>query len=269
MTAPNSFPQYSQFPQQPGFPPGFQQQPQQPQYPGGYAPQPQIMQQLPHTQMPAAPLQAGSLDDFFGQPSVGGGPALKFEVGTTHVGIVSRAVTNADIQQQTIPGTNTPATYKDGRPKWVMKVPLQVQPTQENPDGQAQWYVSGGARDELVRAMAEVGAPQGPPEAGAAISVTCTGTRPAGAGMNPAKVYKVQYRRPQNAASATAPEVTAAAVAPEPTVAPPVAPEVPVAAPAAAPTATPPAAQAAQPAAPQPPADMSPAQQELLKSLGG
>ena len=190
-------PQYGQPqfapPQQPN---PYQQPPQQfaPQgYPQQYAPQ----QPQPQGQ----PLAAGSLDSYFSQPSTGGGAALKFPVGTTHVGIVSRAVTNADVQQQTQPQTGIPQFYKDGRPKFVMKVPLTVQPSQEHPEGQAQWYCAGAARDELMRAMAEVGAPEGPPEKGALIQVTCTGTRPAGAGFNPAKVWSVVYRRPEGVAA--------------------------------------------------------------------
>ncbi len=235
-----------------------QQFPGQPQYPG-YAPAPQGYPQPAPQQ--GAQLAAGSIDDFFSQPSVGGGPALKFDVGTVHVGIVARAVSNADIQQQTNPSNGQPAFYKDGRPKFVMRVPLQVQPTQLHPDGQAQWYVSGGARDELVRAMAESGAPAGPPEAGAAIRVECTGTRPAGVGMNPAKVYKVVYRRPAGAAAAPTTAAPVVVQAPAPVQEP---------APAPSPTPSPtPAVQATPPAAPQPPADLDPAQQELLRSLGG
>ena len=194
-------------------------QPQQPQYPPappqGYAPPPMgyPAQQYPAQQpgypmqpqgypMPQPPVQlaTGSLDAFYNQPSVGGGAALKFEVGVSHVGVVSRDVTGADVQQQTNPQNGQPAYFKDGRPKFVMKVPLQVQPTQERPDGLAQWYVAGAARDELARAMKAAGAPEGPPEAGAVIQITCTGTRPSGAGMNPSKVYQVVYQRPNEPA---------------------------------------------------------------------
>lgn len=251
MTFPNGYVQ--QFPGQPQFPGQAQQYPAQPQQ-GGYAPVgvPQgYGHQLPPQAAPVTPPASGSLDDFFSQPSVGGGPALKFEVNTTHVGLVARPVTNADIRQQTIPGSNAPATYRDGRPKWVMVVPLVVQQSPAYPEGQAQWYVAGGARDELVRAMAEAGAPAGPPEAGALISITCTGTRSSGPGMNPAKVYKIVYQRPEGAATAAAtPEPVAEAPAP------------------AAPSTTP-AVQAPAPTAPQPPADMSPEQQALLSRLGG
>lgn len=188
-------------------------QPQMPQAPQGYAPAPQyqapppqvFMPQYgapqgygqPQFQPPAQPLVQGSIDDYFAQPSTGGGAALKFpQVGVSHIGIVARPVTNADIQQQTQPGTGQPAFYKDGRAKFVMKVPLKVNPQPGHEDGQAQLYVAGGMRDELVRAMAEAGAPEGPPEAGAIIQITCTGTRPSGPGMNPAKTWQIRYTRP-------------------------------------------------------------------------
>lgn len=223
MTQPYPQPQYPGFPpaapqafdpaqypqQQPGYPtappaPAYPQVPQgYPQPPMGY-PQPQPsypMQGYPQQgQPPAAPLATGTLDGYFSQPSTGGGAALKFEVGHTHVGVVARPISNADIQQQTNPGNGQPAFYKDGRPKFVMKVPLQMQPSAERPDGLGQWYVAGGARDELVRAMSAAGASEGPPEAGAVLQITCTGTRPSGQGMNPAKVYSVLYQRPSGAA---------------------------------------------------------------------
>jgi len=229
-------PQYApQFPQMPQAPP--QVDPQQPQYaqpqyappqqayappqpqvfpqPQGY-PQyaPQMPQGYPMPQ-PAPQLAAGTIDQFFAQPAAGGGAALKFEVGTRHIGIVSRPITNGDIQQQTQPGSGLPAFYKDGRPKFVMKVPLQIHQTPQHPDGQAQWYCAGQASTELQRAMAEVGAPEGPPEAGAVIDITCTHTRPSGQGMNPAKNYRIVYQRPNGAAPVAQQPPAPVAVTPE------------------------------------------------------
>jgi hypothetical protein len=283
--------QYTQ-PQMPGYPPapaqpqmtGYPQAPQQyvpaqPQYgPAqgyGQAQQPNG-QPYGQPQQPAPQLAAGSLDAFYNQPSSGGGAALRFEVGTRYVGIVTRPITNADIQQQTMPGNGQPAFFKDGRPKFVMKVPLQMQPTPDRPDGLGQWYVSGAARDELVRAMADAGAPEGPPEAGAVIDITCTGTRPAGVGMNPAKIYQVRYQRPNGAQPAVQPAAQPAAQpAPQPAVQSAAA----AAQQASAQTQQVPA-QAQQPlqqaavAPPAPPApgpatDLSPAQQALLAQLTG
>jgi hypothetical protein len=277
VTYPQQYPQ----PQLPSYPqPAQQYAPAQPPYgpvqayPQGY---PQSYgQPYGQPQQPAPQLAAGSLDAFYNQPSAGGGAALRFDVGTRYVGIVTRPITNADIQQQTMPGTGQPAFFKDGRPKFVMKVPLQLQPTPDRPDGLGQWYVAGAARDELVRAMADAGAPEGPPEAGAIVDITCTGTRPAGPGMNPAKLYQVRYQRPtatqpagQQAAQPAAqpgpqPAVEPAAAAVQQ--APAHAPQVPAQAqqPVQQAAVTPPA-----PPAPGPATDLSPAQQALLAQLTG
>lgn len=192
---PYAQPQAPQGPYQP------QQQPQQPYYPpqGGWQ-APQYPQQAPQApQGPPAP--KGSLDDFYGQPSGGHGPSWSFKdrpIGTTYVGIVARKITDADVQANTNPATGQVQTYKDGRVKYVLKVPMFVQPDQTYPEGKAQWYVQGGAREELARAMAEAGAPEGPPEAGAVITVKLVGRRPV-PGMNPANVVEVTYQRPQGA----------------------------------------------------------------------
>lgn len=211
--------------------PQYPPQPPVPQYPTGYAYPPQMPQQYAApVQAPAAP---ATLDTFYDQPSSGGGPAFKFMdanrqpmVGKTYVGIVARPVTNADVRPQT-DQQGVPQTYRDGRPKQVMVVPMTVPQSPEFPEGVAGWWVKGQARDELLRAMGEAGAPAGPPEAGAGISVTLTGTRPI-PGFNPQFIYKVVYQRPAGAAAVTpapmpevpAPAPTPAAPAPAPQAAP-------------------------------------------------
>lgn len=251
---PGGFPQqnngYGQY-AQPGYQQGYGQNTQQ-QFPPFQSPQ-QTVQNVQGQGGP--PLAQGSLDDFFNQPSVGGGPALKFEVGTRIQCVVSRQVTNADIQQQTQPGSNLPAFYKDGRPKFVMRVSVNLPPSQTYPDGQAQWWVSGGGRDELVRAMAEAGAPDGPPEKGAGLIIECTGTRGGGAGMNPAKVYRVQYFRPDGASPVNVPETPSTQ---EESQAPPAAQPV---------NSAPSDAGQAQPPVLQPPGGMTPAQQALMAEM--
>jgi hypothetical protein len=226
-------PQYAppmpQFPQQPAaYPtqPVYPQQPypaapapQYPQqgYPQGYA-QPQYApQQYAPAPAPAAPLPTGTLDGFYEQPSGGGGPSFKFNgkpVGTQYVGIVARTVTNADVRAQTN-NAGQVQTFKDGRPKFVMVVPMQVQPSPEFPDGMAGWWVKGQARDELARAMAEAGAPAGAPEAGAAIRITLTGQRNV-PNMNPQLLYRVEYVRPNGAAPAPQPVAQPVQMAPQP-----------------------------------------------------
>lgn len=296
------------YPQQPQFPPpaappqGYP--PQQPQYPPA-PPQPYPPQQ-PMQYPPAAPPQfqqppqgygypqaapvatpppvAGTLDQFYSQPSTGGGAALSFEqVGQSYVGIVTRAIGDGDIQQQTNTSNGQPASFRDGRPKFVMKVPLQMHPTAAYPDGLAQWWVKGVARDELARAMAEAGAPEGPPEAGAIIQITFTGTRPSGPGMNPTKLVAVTYQRPRDIPPPPAQQAPPAPdpmngyrPAPEPVYAtntsngatPTVSQPVP---PMPAPPPVPPMpALPPMPAPPAPPpAELSAQQKELLATLTG
>jgi len=91
-----------------------------------------------------------------------------------------------------------------------MKVPLQMQPSQAYPDGLATWFVKGQARDELVRAMAEAGAPAGPPEAGAIIDITFVAER-AVPGMNPAKQSHGRLHAPRRDHLVTGPRAAPAA----------------------------------------------------------
>jgi hypothetical protein len=123
-------------------------------------------------------------------------------MGTTYAGVVARAITDTDVRQQTN-NAGIPQTYRDGRPKFILVVPILVQGSPEFPEGQAGWWVKGQARDELVRAMAEAGAPAGPPEAGAMVQVTLVGQRPI-PGMNPAYQYRIVYTRPTGAPPAVA-----------------------------------------------------------------
>lgn len=217
------YPQQPQYPVQPAYPqapPQYPTYPQQPQQPAAY-PQYPVQPQYPVAPAaPPAPPAAGTLDAFYNQPGGGAGKAFSFHgkpVGTSYGGIVARPITNGDIQQQTDLNDKSKLRYfKDGRPMFVMVVPMLVQPSPEFPEGQAAWYVRGQARDELVRAMSEAGAPEGPPEAGAAISVTLVGHRPSGAGLNPAHQYRIQYQRPAGAPPVAPPVQAAPPVQPTP-----------------------------------------------------
>jgi hypothetical protein len=260
-------PPMPQYPQQPPAYPAPQGYPQQPApaYPQGYA-QPQYAPPAP----PAQPLPTGTLDTFYQQPSASGGPSYKFmdanrqpQIGKSYEGFVARPVTDGDVRAQTDQSGNV-QTYRDGRPKFVMVVPMQVQPSQEFPEGQAGWWVKGQARDELARAMAEAGAPAGAPEAGAFIRVTLVSVRPI-PGRNPAYQYRVDYARPGNAAPVPQPvqqpvaaPVMQQAPAPQPMQQP--VPQVPV--PQQVPA---PAPAAAAPAA----AGFTPEQQALFAKLTG
>jgi hypothetical protein len=202
------------YPQQPA-PQGYPQQPGYP--PQGYG-QPQYAPQPPAPPMP--PLPAGTLDSFYQQPSASGGPSFKFKdkpIGTYYEGFVTRPVSDTDVRPQT-DKHGAPQTYNDGRPKFVLVVPMTVRPSPEFTDGQAGWWVKGQARDELARAMAEAGAPVGAPESGAWIRVTLVGKREIPGGFSPAYQYRVDYRRPQGAAPAqqAAPQPAPVQQAPQP-----------------------------------------------------
>lgn len=198
-------------------------QPQQPYWPQAYppAPPPPVVTPYPSQTYPAqyapayptppaygAPAQPiptapGSLDKFYEQPATGAKSWVFKDKpeGTWYAGIVTRPMTDSDVRQQTTP-QGLPLTFRDGRPKFVMVVPMTVQPSAEFPDGLSTWWVRGHARDELNRAMAEAGAPAGAPEAGAYIVVQLVGKRPI-PGQSPAHVYRVTYKRPVNAQPAS------------------------------------------------------------------
>jgi hypothetical protein len=188
-------------PQQPGYAPPQQYAPppaayQQP----GYAPPQQYAPPAP------PPTARGTIDMFYNQPGGGSGKPLSFTgkpPGTTYRGIVARPVTDADIRQQT-DRNQVPLTHKDGRPKFVMVVPLIVAQGPEFPEGMASWWVKGQPRDELSRAMAAAGAPEGAPEAGAVIDITFTGERQI-PGFNAQRIFAISYQRPQANGQAPAP----------------------------------------------------------------
>lgn len=164
--------------------------------PAGYAPAPGYPMAPPP--QPSAP---GSLDSFYGQPSTSGGPSWKFQgkpFGTTYVGVVERSVTDSDVRQATN-NQNIPQFYRDGRPKFILVVPMLVPVTAEFPEGKAGFWCKGQARDELVRAMTEAGCPVGmSPEAGAVIQITYVGQRNI-PNMNPANQFRIVYTRPTGA----------------------------------------------------------------------
>lgn len=189
-------PAQPQYPAQPA--PQQYQQPYAPQQPVQQYAQPQYQQQAPVPQGP--PPAQGSLDQFYSQPTAASGPSISWSVngqqkplGTSYAGIVARDVIDADVQQDSDPKTGQLKTYRDGRPKFFMKVPLKVQPSPEFPEGEATWYVRGQSRDELARAMAEAGV-SGSPKGGDALSITLVDRRPSRGGGMPANIVQVRYQ---------------------------------------------------------------------------
>ena len=287
-------PQYPGFPQQPAQPaPQYPPQPYQqpappmpaPQYPTQAYPQAPPAPYPGQQQAPQQPLANGTLDDFYSQPSSGGGPGISWKdkpIGTSYAGVVARDVTNADIQQDTDYRTGTPLTFRDGRPKFLMKVPLKVQPSPEFPEGDAVFFVRGQSRDELARAMSEVGA-SGAPTAGSAMVITLVERRPSRQG-NPANIVQIRYQPAQGSGQAPAQPAppSAAPAVPEQQQAPAVpqfqAPQVPAQPSMPQPATEPVQQQVPQPPAPQPaggqtvpqpPPGLSEQQQQLLAQLGG
>lgn len=296
------------YPPQPGFPqapaPAYPQQApqqyyQQPQAPQGYPQQfpqqqpawlPQVPQQAPEE--PQYQYATGSLDAFYAQPSSGQGAGLKFpQDGVAYFVIINRALTDSDTEQQTEMNSTKPAFFRDGRPKFVLKVPVNVAPSPEFQDGKAQWFCQGAAKDDLIRAMTAAGAPDGPPEAGAGVYIARVGTRPAGGNFK-ANVWDIRYWRPADAvalaqqygivypelgaqAAPVAPQVPQAAPvqqAPQQLAPPPAAPQVPQQ--QVAPPPAPAPAMAAPMAPPAPPAPGAPGglsleKQQLLANLTG
>ena len=202
---PPAAPQYAQ-PQVPQYYPPQQPMPAQQGYPAQqYGQVPQGYQYPQAAPAAALPMPSSTLDDFYNQPSTGGGPGWKFQtIGTRHVGQVARPLHDGDVQPVTDFRTGAIVTYRDGRAKQQLVIPL-IEPNGEA----ATWYVKGKDRDALAAAMAQAGAPAGPPEAGAWIMVTYVADKPSGQGLNPTKVKDVQYVRP-GADTPAAPEPQAA-----------------------------------------------------------
>ena len=177
----------------------------------GYAPAPQGYQQTPQygQQPPQGPPPqdlSGDLDSFYSQRSTTGGKGISWKGvpdGYTVQGVVTRKITNGDVFKETYPPQHPQAgqvqTNRDGSFKYAMQVPLKLHildqfQARDFPDGEARLFLRGGLRDEVTRAMAEVGAPEGPPEAGAFVRVTLTHRKP---GNNIAtNMFAVLYRSP-------------------------------------------------------------------------
>lgn len=239
-------------------------------------------------QAAAAPQQAaarGTLEDFFNQPSGGGGPSVTskfFNQNNRPQGswlqlTVLADVTNTDVQHQKTPQGVLQYFKKNGqddltRPKLVLVVKVQVTGssdgthTQVFPDGLASlWLKKGPVTDNLVRAMTAAGDPSGYPKAGAQMVMQSAGEQASRTvGFSATKLYDFQYAAPVHTqeelqaiaqAASGFPTVTAAvpSIAPATSV-PPVtaAPAVPAAPVPPAPSATAAPAAAAVPS-PTPP----------------
>jgi hypothetical protein len=205
-----------------GYPQQPQQYPQQqPQYAPppqqGYGPPPQgyPQQYTPPPAYASPPVPAGpraTIDDFYDQPAASGKSiASWFQTpGQSLTGIVARPITRADLRPQTDMQSKQAKYYSDGRPMLTMTVPLIVAPSPDFPDGRAAWIISSSDKEDLDIAMQAAGCPpRTVPEAGAVITITFTGFRQIPGFGSPKKVKQIQYRRPEGAAAAPAPQAEA------------------------------------------------------------
>jgi hypothetical protein len=225
--------------------------------------QPNIQQGF--AQQAAAPPQAaaarGTLEDFFNQPSGGGGPSVtskffgKRQQGSWLQLTVLADVTNADVQHQKTPAGVLQYFKKNGqddltRPKLVLVVKVQVTGSSDGthvtefPDGQASlWLKKGPVTDDLIRAMTAAGDPSGYPKAGAQMVMQSSGELASRTvGFSATKLYTFQYACPAGSQEELQAIAQAASGFPTATLTAPAAPAVPtVSAPAAAPAPVTPA----------------------------
>lgn len=194
-------------PNQGQYPPqGYNGQPQGPYQQPGYTPQHQpappnygVPQGYGQPQQPPAPQGAqGSLDDFFGQPTTGGGKGISWkgvpDGYTLHL-VVARPITDGDVFQESDPHTKALRFWRDGRPKFALQVPIKfLVPVPTHPDGDGRLFLRGQLQEEVSRAMAEAGASGTVPESGAYLRVTLAYRKP---GNNIAQnIFQVLYRSP-------------------------------------------------------------------------
>lgn len=183
------------------------------------APQPQAQPQPnqgysnPAAVTPAPQLARGTLEDFYNQPTGGSAPSItskffnKRAMGSWLQLEVTRDVTNADVRQQTTP-QGQPQTFRDGRPKFVLVVPVKVTGSSDGthvaefPDSEGSLWVKGTLADELRRAMTAAGDPSGYPKGGAQIVMQSAGEKASRTpGFSATKLYALQYAGPVGVAA--------------------------------------------------------------------
>ena len=170
----------------------------------------------------------GTLEDFFNQPSGGGGPSVTSKFfnerpqGSWLQLTVLADVTHADVQHQKTPQGVLQYFKKNGqddltRPKLVLVVKVQVTGSSDGthttafPDGIASlWLKKGPVTDNLVRAMAAAGDPSGYPKGGAQMVMISAGSQPSRTvGYSATKLYDFQYACPAGSVDPTVPAESA------------------------------------------------------------
>jgi hypothetical protein len=190
---------------------------QQPQSQSQYAPNPSQQ-----AQQPQPTLARGTLEDFYSQPSSGGGGKSattyfknKPQGSWLHFR-VNRDITNADVQQMT-DVNNVPQKWKYGpladKPKFNLIVPGTVvasgdgQHVLTHPEGELRlWLKPGPVTDSFRAALAAAGEDSGFPKAGSEIVMISAGEKAGKQGYSPTKLYDFQYVAPsgETAANPTA-----------------------------------------------------------------
>lgn len=166
----------------------------------------------------------GTLEDFFNQPSGGGGPSVtskffnKRPQGSWLQFTVLSDVTHADVLHQKTPQGQLQYFKKNGqddltRPKLVLVVKVNVTGssdgthTTEFPDGSASlWLKKGPVTDNLIRAMAAAGDPSGYPKGGAQMVMQSAGEQASRTvGYSATKLYDFKYAAPASGVDPTPP----------------------------------------------------------------
>lgn len=267
---------YPQVPQPQFQQPQYAPQPQF-QQPQQYVPQPQPQYYQPApalqgTPLPPAPeLARGTLEDFDDQVVGGGGPSVtKFHQAPRPQGSwvhvrIPRDLANTDVRQQIDFKFKTPVTYKDGKPKFDLWIPVEILASSDPaaaqqlfPEGTGVAYLrpdrGDGLKSTVQRALAAIGNPDGLRTGklgGTELIIISNGTKPNGT-PNPTKLWQVQANAPQGFPTQPAPSSVMPSASPG-EVAPLAAPPAPF--PQAVPvppTATPTVMAAAPQAAPAP-----------------
>jgi hypothetical protein len=229
--------------------------------------QPQGYSNPAAAQQPQAQLARGTLEDFYNQPTGGSAPSITSKFFTKRPQgawlqlEVLRDVTNTDVRQQTTP-QGQPQIFRDGKPKFVLVVPVKVTSSSDSthyaefPDGEGSLWVKGVLADELRRAMTAAGDPSGYPKGGAVIVMQSAGEKASRTpGFNATKLYALQYAGPvATAAEAIVNPPTADVPAVSATV-----PSAVVTTPPVTPTPTVASASSVAPVITSPPADLAPA----------
>lgn len=167
--------------------------PPTPQFGPSYTPQPQYG--FPsQPQPPAQALPPGSLNAFMEQPKVGRPQSISWKGapdGSTISGTVVSDPTDRDVVVDTDPNTKAIKTYRDGSPRYVLVLTLQLPgPTPVFTDGMASLYCRGNLWEDLQSAAVAAGRANGLPKAGDHLSITLVERKP-GRGTIPRNIFKV------------------------------------------------------------------------------